>query len=246
MTIDDKVKNEISCAYAGKNIAGYLHVTAPEAPPEWKRMTRWWAIEDAIFGTVEKLHSAYLFVFDRQGYNDKKKSIDQEKQTRKKLWEFVRADEEAETERLRASGIISEQEKDAYTVAFNAGIAIKCFIYFTAKEKNENEEIIESKNKKAKEISVTPEVLENCLKISVKEGIACLEEKYWINISGVKKPEIINPDFEIKATEWLKNNIYSRTENLKECRFLETVLVKREKDGNFNLSLFNEKNNDND
>lgn len=71
-TIDALVSEEITVAYAAKNLAPYLHVTVPEAPREWKQITRRWNIREAVFEIVEKLDSAYLFFSDRKGYKQKK------------------------------------------------------------------------------------------------------------------------------------------------------------------------------
>ena len=96
-------------------------------------------------------------------------------------------------------------------------------------------EILQQTNGCAEEIRVTKELFEEYLKRSIKAGICSLEGKYWINLQGVQKPEIINPEFEEKAYEWLKEEIYSRISQGKECVLLEKVVVKQEDRGMINL-----------
>lgn len=236
-TLDDIASNEINWAYTGKNIAQHLQVTVPEAPSEWKQIIRNWAISETIFGCIEKLHSAYLFLFDRKMYKEKIEYMEQEKQRREELHQArEKADTEFEEE-LRASGITTEQEKDAYMVAHFAGLAMVRFVY-RADESKDGVEIVKRKNGVAEEVRVTQGLFEDYLAISVNDGIICLEEKYWINLPDVQKPEIVNPDFEAKAIDWLKGEVYSKTTDGKECKLLERVVVKRVDNGRFNLRTF--------
>ncbi len=233
-TLDNLTLNEITLAYAGKNIAQYLRVTAPEAPPEWKKIIRNWDINDAILRAEEKLDSAYLFLFDRKRYYEKKECMAQEDQTRSRLYLAREQDEVEFEEELRLSGITTRPERDAYMVALFAGLGMTNFVY-SADESKDGVEIIKRKNGVTKEVRIVPELLEDYLRISVNVGIISLIGKYWIPIEGVKMPQIVNPDFEEKATRWLTKEVYSRTKEGRECKLLEKVVVKRDDGGIFNL-----------
>ncbi len=236
-TLENLASSEINWVYTGKNIAQYLHITVPEAPPEWKKITRNWTIGDAIFGGIEKLHSTYLFLFDRKGYKEKKKYVEQEEQTRDLLHQAREQDEVEFEDELRKCGILTEQEKDAYMVAHFAGLAMSRFVYH-ADENKGGVEVVKRRNGVAEEVRITPELFEDYVRISINDGIKSLISKYWISIKSVEMPQIINPDFHEKATFWLAHEVYSRTDENKECKLLETVVVKRENDGRFNLRTF--------
>lgn len=234
--IEELISNEITQAYAAKNIAPYLDVTVPEAPPEWNQIIRNWAISDVIFGGIEKLHYAYLFLFDRKAYKEKKEYMEQENKTREGLHQArERSDAEFEEE-LRAFGIKTGQEKDAYMVAHFAGSAMARFVY-RANESKDGVEVVKRKNGVAEEIKLAPELFEDYLAISVNDGIRCLIEKYWIPIRGVEMPQIVNPDFEEKAVAWLTKEAYSKIGQGNECAFLEMVVIKQE-DEKIDLKLF--------
>lgn len=251
MEIDDIASNEINLAYTAKNIAPYLHVTVPEVPLIWKQMTRSLAINTvifpSIFESIEKLHSAYLFLFDRKRYKEKKESVEQRKQEDDSIEQSCRQAEVELEEKLRASGITTQQEKDAYIVARYAGLTMENVV--SAGDHLDTSKGIVKIIKRLhgipdgipEEISITSELFEYYLIGCIKSGIVCLEEGYWMNIRGVKKPEIVNPDFEVKAAEWLKEEVYSKTRDDRECKLLEKVVVKREDDGRFNLRWFYER-----
>lgn len=164
--------------------------------------------------------------------------------------DLLQAREKDETEfkeELRAPGIVTEQEKDAYTIADYAGLAMNSFIYcpddldyFRANK--ELVEIIETTQtgRGAKKIRLTPELFEYWLRGSIKDGIVCLKENYWIPIKGVQTPQIVNPDFEDKAVDWLKNEVYARTSKGNECILLEKVRVWTEQDRRVTLEYISQ------
>ena len=225
--------NEINCAYAAKNIAQYLQVTVPEAPPEWKKINRAWAISDAIFGTIEGLHSAYLFMVNREVYHDKKRYIQQEEARDSRLRVAIEENNAKMDGRLKKQGVVTNQERDAYTVAHFTGLAMGRFVNHAIE--CPDLEIVGAKHPRTEEIKITPRLFDDYLIKSMRDGIVCLEEGYWISIRGVLKPRIINPEFMNKAFDWLKAEISLKTENNHKCRLLETVVVMQEADGRFNL-----------
>ncbi len=250
-TLDDIALNEIDCVYAGKNIAQYLQVTVPKKPSKWKQMIselKRTEIDEMvqipfllIFRiAVEGADSAYQFVFDRKGYNEQKRSQEEHEQRESKFRQSVETEKIEFEEKLRAAGIITKNERDAYEAARYAGKAMAKFVYNVGE--NRDGVIVKRKNDSGGEVKITPKLLEDCLGMSVRDGIKCLTEKYWMPTKGVKQPQIINPDFQEKAVSWLINEVYFKTDKNRECKLLERVVIKRDVAGYFNLGLAIPKN----
>lgn len=241
--------NEINRVYTGKNIAQYLNITVPEVPQKWKKINLIKEIGYAIYDSIEKLHLDYLDFLNRKKYKINKEL---EKEMEKKYVEQKKQDglhkEKEKTEigfeeKLRASGIITEIEKDAYNIAHFTGVFMSDIISYYVDENSDGVEVIKRKKGMAEEIRVTPEVFEDYLETSVDKGIETLMMKYRITLNNyIETVKIVNPDFHGKATSWLKEQVYSKTDNGKECKLLEKIVVKREDNGRFNLRTFYESN----
>lgn len=136
-------------------------------------------------------------------------------------------------------GIVTPQEYDAYEIMYFAGLAMQRFVDNADLFPSENVEILE-KDTGVTEIRIPKETFENYLIIAITDGILCLEEKYWVNLPHTPKPQIINPDFERKAAEWLKKEVYSRISNKEKFSLLEEVLVQQEDTGKILLQHLQE------
>ncbi len=224
---ENLTSNEITRAYAAKNLAPYLQVTAPPPPEEWKRITRAVAVNDKINEVIESLHSAYLFATDRKAYQEKKQSLALEERISRELCE--RRDAE-DNEYFRSQGLITNQEKYAFMVVNVAGSFLVRAVYSADFLPNKPEVIARGRHAPV-EIRITVDAFKNYLRNSVKEGLFCLEEKYWIGIKGVPKPEIINPEFENTAVNWLGGEVYSRILQGQKVGLLEQVKVKLDEQG---------------
>jgi len=224
---ENLTSNEITQAYAAKNLAPYLQVTAPPPPEEWKRITRAVAVNDKINEVIESLHSAYLFATDRKAYQEKKQSLALEERISQELCERRDADDE---EYFRSHGLITNQEKYAFMVVNVAGSFLVRAVYSADFLPNKPEVIARGRHAPV-EIRITVDAFKNYLRNSVKEGLFCLEEKYWIGIKGVPKPEIINPEFENTAVNWLGGEVYSRILQGQKVGLLEQVKVKLDEQG---------------
>jgi len=115
---------------------------------------------------------------------------------------------------LRKAGIKTEEERGALTVAKFAAVYLR-------------KEVRDSYDSS---ISLTGEMMHEHIKNAVSYGISALNGEYWLNMKDM--PEIVNPEFEGKAREWLMTEIESRK---REGSFslLEAVTVRHSDDGRF-------------
>lgn len=234
ITLEEITSSELTKAYVGKNFAQYLTVNPPEAPAEFKHLMRGWAVLDTLFKTFEVLDSAYHFIFNHEQYKQKRNYMKEDEKIVEEQHRF-RAQHEAEHKKhLGTLGVVTPLEHDAYDVVHFASMAMQHFVYHADFFPDKSVEILE-RNVLVQEIRISPQTFESYLTISIKDGIRSLEEKYWINLPNTPKPQIINPDFEEKATEWLKNEIHTRISSKGKCSLLEKVVVQQEETGNIRL-----------
>ncbi len=62
------------------------------------------------------------------------------------------------------------------------------------------------------------------MRIGIRCGIKLICDPYSAGLTGSPKL-VVNPDFEDKAVDWLKDEVYARTSKGKECTLLEKVTV---------------------
>lgn len=256
-TLDDLTSNSISLAYAGKNLAGYLNITVPKISPELEReiekMNKEGIGYRVCFGVLrgiakvsEKLYSLRLLLFDKREYEREKEAIEQERKRSDKIDEDVRRLDKNFTEELRSAGIVTPQEREAYMIAYQAGLCIDSCVRsagercFRGIDENNQVKIIGRNHGIINEIRVTTELFEKYLRMGINIGVSYLESRHWTDIPNVPRPEIVNPDFEEKAMKWLIDEVHSRTYDGKECIFLEKVIAKKERDGWFCLKSYRE------
>ncbi|MDP3734266.1 MAG: hypothetical protein Q8R37_03475 [Nanoarchaeota archaeon] len=228
--LEDLLLNEITPQYVAKNIAPYLQVTVPEPPQilvdilsqQPEAMTAEQALEmyNVTLQTDGREEAAaFLRAFNKGEFNPP--VIDEEAQTKE-----YQLQQQQEDEYMGALDLYTQPEKDAYTVACYAGLAMRRFIRV-----DPSEVIVRKKNGIPLEIRITPELFENYISLSIDDGMKCLEGDYWMPIKDITTPEIINSDFKPKALEWLKQELYSRIADGSDCLLLEKVIVRKDEDG---------------
>lgn len=136
--------------------------------------------------------------------------------------------QQAQEKELAALDLYTEQERDAYDIARYTGMALRRFLVYGHKENNEVE-VLEAKENYASKVKLSSNIFEDYLSRSIDDGIISLEDD-WVNKEEVKSVKDANLNFKSRALEWLKQELYSRIADGSECRFLEDVLVKKDKD----------------
>jgi hypothetical protein len=213
------LEDNLDCIYAAKGFSEYLTVNRPGPPKEWKKITRMWRVGDALESAIEGVHSAYLSVFDRKGYKAKKESMRREEENRNELWEAKKKDDEEHNTYLEQNGLLTDDAKDAWVIAHYAGMCMGRYVRHNTHNMPKDEPW-----------KTDRQSIDIMVRAGVRDGIRIVRGQHWIAIKGVETPEIVNKDFEDKAIEWLKEEVYSRLDIGKPFLLLEAVAVK-EKDG---------------
>ncbi len=228
---------EISNVYTANNIDRYLKVQELPPPPAPKGMFFFvltGRLFNAIFDGAEKLHTAYLFVFDRDGYFEKKESVYHDEQSRQTMAEFVDKSNKEYEQELESQGLLAQIQKDAHFIAKDIGDGLARRIFLShliqQKEPQEDLEILEMENDRStKTIRVTQKLFDKYLKCEVNTGVGSLISLYN---GGIE----VNPEFAEKTLNWLKEEINTRLNQGKEVKLLERVMLKRDNAGRIELT----------
>src|SRR3989344_6594335 len=228
-TVDVVVTNEISCAYAAKNLAPYLQITVQPPPPEFVQRVKNAAIGEAIIQVAVAFDCAYQFLRNPASYMREMRAARQEGVVRDDL----AADDEA---RFVSLGLHTELERQVYVAADIMGYTLADLAWESCRDNSLDGKVMTRKDF-ATEIHLAPERLEEHIRRSLAQGIGDIETRYWVGMAGVQRPEIVNPDFADRATEWFRDQIQARTADGTPCTLLDHVMVRKTDDGQFSLQL---------
>ena len=225
-SLEEITHDELSKASIAKNLAKYL-VVNPSPPPKYTKLKVSLPLQllvcvgglvtPLIYFGLEKAHTVYLRLFDPYEYVAKKESEKHDEETLRHLEEFRKnkdAEWDAEKEAL---GLTTSVEKDAYYIVHMAGRCLDSFVYHT-KRKNEGAEVIEERNTVPTKIRITPELFEKYLRISIVDGVRCLDAEYR---------KTVNPDFKDTAFNLLKEKVKEKLTD-KDLVFLDDFIVNRD------------------
>lgn len=220
---------ELTTPYVAKNIASFLHVTVPEAPREWKEYVKTANRVHTLGNMIEALDTGYLFLFHRDRYREKKSYQKRMEEDRLLLKQADQRANEEDQRYFTEYGLTTETEKDAFKVADCTGSVLR--------------QILRQQFQSGKiHLSASHSDFERYLTIGIQTGISELEERYWINLRGVPKPEIVNSEFKEKSVGWLRNEIYARIGNAIEVPVLEKIVVKQGEDDLLSLRFLPKRN----
>ncbi|MBI4441255.1 hypothetical protein HY639_03745 [Candidatus Woesearchaeota archaeon] len=232
MTIEDN----ITCVYAAKKIAPFLHVTPPPMPKEVKSYFFWRRVEEGIMSTIEGVHSAYLYCTDKEAYAQKIAYQQRSNEARDEMLEWRRRQEEELENELRAAGIATEQERNAWTVANGTSVYLSILVRYDGYGQFSWEMTKGWTDKHGqrwpKEVRTDRETLGKMVDMALISGIATLEEQYGRGWPGVTQ-QIINLDFKEEAKKVLLDEIDAR---IAQFTLLEKVYLLREGD-KYNVGL---------
>ncbi|MBI4152170.1 hypothetical protein HY495_00535 [Candidatus Woesearchaeota archaeon] len=182
---------------------------------------------DRLAQYIEAVHSAYAFVFDRELYRLEKEDTLQREQMEHFLVEERKREEKEEENYLTQQGIVTETEKDAYSVAWTWGNRLN-HVAYRGNKFDPSIEVLEGKGLIVREIAMPRDSFYRHVHNGLIGAISTLEDKYWLQLRGVKKPQIINPDFREKAYHWLCAEIERKLSPGLEIRLLDHVLARND------------------
>src|SRR3989338_3370718 len=220
-------ERDLGCIYTTKNLALFLQVTPPPPPEEWTKIVRSAERRDRLIQCIEAVHSAYAFVFDRESYHLKKEDQLQREQLEHFLVEEEKRGKREEENYLTRQGIVTETEMDAYSVAWTWGNRLN-HVAYRGNKFDPSIEVLDGNGLIVREIAMPPDSFYRHVQNGLIGAIHTLEEKYWIQLRGVQKPQIINPDFQEKAYRWLCAEIERKLHPGLEIRLLDHVLARND------------------
>ncbi|MBI2103172.1 hypothetical protein HYT55_04990 [Candidatus Woesearchaeota archaeon] len=218
--LDDAVSTEISYGHVAKNLAPFLRVTIPEAPPEWHKLMRNVSIAKGLTTAVDWLHSAYCFIFRPKEYEMIQEEQREEKEGQRILKDYVKQLAEEDEKELERLGLTTEIEKQAFSLVDLTSFKLHSFYHAEFG---------------LAEVTNTPDAFRDAVRGSIIGAIHYFEEDYWIPLPGVQKPEIVNASFVDKATTWLNEEIRSRTSDGRQYTLLEKIMIRRDEEANFKI-----------
>ncbi len=249
MAIDHAV-SEITTVAAAQEFDRYLLVTPPPPPREWldmmseleKRTAQFDAIIEKgmrieskgdVIAYVKKNLPALLGV-PRWGLwlfsQDEKRELKEAYQDNP--WAFLQGlkdplpqEDKEMLERMRMAD--DECERKLRKFVDEQGVSYDAFLLTTyAGDCIARSLRLENSDKKS--LQVTGEQLQVRIDGAVQEGIYLIEERYWISIKGVQKPQIINEDFQKRASAWLYEEITVRLGADQTVRVLDSAEISSE------------------